>query len=1203
MRIRLLRAARGLSLLVLILSLLIGGAFLCDSLQELSPEVLAVLLGLMSATAAGLVLFGILVPACRRLDAPSLAALIEEEYPELGERLTSTVELASSREAIHGSAELIELLLEDTEGRARRLDFTRAFPARSTRYLAIAAAAALVALLPSFLFLQDQAADFGRRLLYAWFPSDTMQPETIRPPEPVPQTVPVELAAQSPSITITPPRYVNRQVHPVKKVVGIADLSGLEYSAVRFDFAFTRPAQAARLEILGGMAGSVFLPLTLAEDRLQGSLELPTLPAGKHELKLHLEAERHLVNVVELRTLSIWTDEPPVFTQVPKWALAAAGAAEARWTVQADALGNSFSPVRSLTPTGQIKSATPDDALGIKAAVEDKVGVGRIELEYRVNEGPSRFETLANAGGTRTAAAEVFFQLSSKVKDGDMLYYRLRAADNRHVAQGAFAGPQGQRIPSTALDPQKIYFPTREKDQDRWFVLRIDRQATPLAEQELIGQRDQFRQQLERVRHHVTQERENLQKIRRETGKQPQLTAEQRARLEAVQEQNRDVRGELKALAREAAEDPSTRPLADQAEDIAQSEMQRSDEALTQGRDPKAAETARDQQLQKADQQLAAAQKRLEKLARQNDQLAQDRLDQMKMERLARREEALAKKTGELAAPTPAKAREVDEVKAEQARVAEELNRLANQSRRFQEAMQAVRGEQAEQLAEQARKLAQAQRDLNDAEKQAFKQAHEARLADLARKQQNLAEKAKKLARETNSSTKLLGTPPLQANAVQQAADALRQADLGETLKHQERALRNLEQVARALDKTTELPRDPREAAKKLAKMEDLLIKKLAQIVKDHDPAKPLEESLEPLIKEQRGIQEAVEKLDLPSGNEAAQSARKKAVELSKRAADTLKSATPSDAPEAMGAARDALQRLANSLPAQQKAPTNPQQAAAKETRTKLPGSAQSRQARELAQAQQELHQAVQKLAKSNSPPNMTARQQAQQKDLQQQTGKLTQEFRKLAQEPPGGRAQQQSQHAAQAAQQAEQAMQQALNQAQAGNQGKVQQAGAQAAQKLEEAARAAQQVAGKHAESSSEMARAGEAVQQGKQEAAEAQKQLGQGKPQAAQAAMQKAAQAMQQAAQAFERTDKAGQPHEDSRISGLKGAAPGGVPDPRLLGPDGKKYAGRPWGELPGELRTRVLQDMRARYGEDYARIIQRYFEQIADTRKQTP
>ena len=48
---------------------------------------------------------------------------------------------------------------------------------------------------------------------------------------------------------------------------------------------------------------------------------------------------------------------------------------------------------------------------------------------------------------------------------------------------------------------------------------------------------------------------------------------------------------------------------------------------------------------------------------------------------------------------------------------------------------------------------------------------------------------------------------------------------------------------------------------------------------------------------------------------------------------------------------------------------------------------------------------------------------------------------------------------------------------------------------------------------------------------------------------------------------------------------------------GPDGKKYQGKAWGELPGELRTRIIQDMKAQYGDDYSRIIKLYFEQLAD------
>ena len=66
------------------------------------------------------------------------------------------------------------------------------------------------------------------------------------------------------------------------------------------------------------------------------------------------------------------------------------------------------------------------------------------------------------------------------------------------------------------------------------------------------------------------------------------------------------------------------------------------------------------------------------------------------------------------------------------------------------------------------------------------------------------------------------------------------------------------------------------------------------------------------------------------------------------------------------------------------------------------------------------------------------------------------------------------------------------------------------------------------------------------------------------------------------------------------MKGAAPVGLPDLSAFGKELKQYAGRSWGELPGELRTRITQAMQARYGEDYAGIIQRYFAQIADTNR---
>jgi hypothetical protein len=112
------------------------------------------------------------------------------------------------------------------------------------------------------------------------------------------------------------------------------------------------------------------------------------------------------------------------------------------------------------------------------------------------------------------------------------------------------------------------------------------------------------------------------------------------------------------------------------------------------------------------------------------------------------------------------------------------------------------------------------------------------------------------------------------------------------------------------------------------------------------------------------------------------------------------------------------------------------------------------------------------------------------------------------------------------------------------------------------------------------------------------AQGKLDQGQPQGAQAAMQQAARSLQQAAQQLG-SQPQGQPKEMGRPNDI-GAASGGRLDPNLFGPDAQKYAGKSWGELPGELQTKILQDMKAKYGDDYSRQIKLYFEQIADTKK---
>src|SRR5579883_3051852 len=113
-RLRRLRFLRGLSLLTLVLVLGAGGALFLDAWLDLPRVLRMMLFTAWAGAAAGVALFDLLVPLCRPLDVEGLAAAIEARYPDLGERLTSTVELSGVQDQHHGSRVFVDLLIRET---------------------------------------------------------------------------------------------------------------------------------------------------------------------------------------------------------------------------------------------------------------------------------------------------------------------------------------------------------------------------------------------------------------------------------------------------------------------------------------------------------------------------------------------------------------------------------------------------------------------------------------------------------------------------------------------------------------------------------------------------------------------------------------------------------------------------------------------------------------------------------------------------------------------------------------------------------------------------------------------------------------------------------------------------------------------------------------------------------------------------------
>src|SRR5262245_21963242 len=123
-RVRRLHVLRGVSILVLALAATVNLAILTDLvLREALPGAVRAALLVGWVGLAVLLGYGILRALFRRLDPSDLAAVIEQKYPELGERLTTSVELSRHADEGNGSPALIAILAQETEARTRPLDF------------------------------------------------------------------------------------------------------------------------------------------------------------------------------------------------------------------------------------------------------------------------------------------------------------------------------------------------------------------------------------------------------------------------------------------------------------------------------------------------------------------------------------------------------------------------------------------------------------------------------------------------------------------------------------------------------------------------------------------------------------------------------------------------------------------------------------------------------------------------------------------------------------------------------------------------------------------------------------------------------------------------------------------------------------------------------------------------------------------------
>ncbi len=943
-RVRRLRFQRGLSLLTLLLTLGFGAALLADFFLDLPSPVRIGIFGAWASLGLIAFVFGLLLPLGRRLDDDALAAVIEEKYPDLGERLTSAVELAGAGDDYHGSPELIDNLMRDTEARARVLNFLPAVSSRSARWLTVGAVALLALTLSPSAVWPGQYADLAGRFFRPWitppaFAIDAAPAEdfaargrplsltahltplrhAVTAPDvctlvqigadgkqtriampavkeggysatftPVAdfcyrvetgpdssasysiETVqPVDLAADSPEITTKPPVYAENTVD-AEIVNGLMDVAVLQNGTVRFDCKFTRPAASAFLEWTPTEVKpekidveTPLLEMTLSPDRMTGSVTVHAMLSGKYSL--HVRAERGVPTDFPARDLIVKLDEAPQFKKV--------------------------------VVKDELKAVLPYDRVPLEFTAVDDVAVASAEVEYRVNQGEPVREPVAVTGlNTREASTkekdQSVFALAGKVKPGDVVEYRLRVSDN---------------FPPEFGGSHVVYYPA-----DHALTLRV---AT---DKEILALRDEINKRLDKIKEDLKAEERGVYKTRSESRDHPALNPEQAKDTQRLKKDNKDTENALQDLAKAAEAAPLFQPLADLARDVADKEMKDSEKAIDNAAADHKTAAERDAQFQNSEKNLDSALARLEEMKRKNEELAQAALAEANLSKLADKEKALADQAAELAAKDPVRdpsvKNEAEKIKQKQEETANELKRLTEENPALRKALEDARAEEAHDLAERARELAKEERDLSKASADSEKARKVERLAELARKQQQLADKANELAKETKQPSQAAKTNPLKPEDTQKAADALKQGDADEAVKNQDQAAKELDRVADELTKAVDLAKDPREAARQLARLEESLKQRVQDELKKKEPGS-LAERLKPLEREQKAIHEAADRLSVPPANEEARKEKKQAAEQSAKAAEAMQKDHADQAANHMEQAKQSLERLADRLP------------------------------------------------------------------------------------------------------------------------------------------------------------------------------------------------------------------------------------------------------------------------------------------------
>jgi hypothetical protein len=884
------RVLQSTAAIVLMMSIVFLVALTAEVAFGLSVRTLRFLTAALAIVCVAELLRCLVRTTVRRPGQDSLIRSVEHAFPMMEERLLTLA---------HPSAitAYVPSLVAETEERARDLDFRSAYSLTITRRLGrIAVAALLLAALPAIFWPAGNR--FARRFVGAW--SDAaygftihVQPDSgyaalgqplvleveLRPTgaggrlpgsatvaigdreapmeaggggrfafaiEKMPErlsfqvragdlstpaieiigALPIQVASQE--VRVTPPPYVaDASARPVADGM---PFDVVQYSRAGYRFHLDRPATTT---IFRWRDGERSREIPVTTNATEVAVDVILSETGPASGELILRSERGIVTKVPVAGGKVWADPPPIFTSLFRI---------------------SGSQLLSSRP-----KITPDAVLRIETTVEDAVGLDRLEVQFRVNAGPIRTETLVETKGRKTIAGEWPLSLAGKTQAGDRLDLRLRAVDNRRLRAGEIAAS----IPPEKLEPQETFEPARASGNDQWISFSVEPKAESIEKQLVLAERDDLAERLRDIRKGLEGERTELAKSIRAGHASPVWTSTNAQQLAETSRRNAENQLKLRALAQRAQATRGWEPLAKLSRDVAERELTDADAALRLAEPRELSPENREASLRQADRSLVKAIDRIDELLKVNEVLAQERLRQQDIESLAKREDDLAKQV-----ETPPKDDDWAKLQAQQEAIAKQFEEWAANHPAFEALNAAKQQEQARKFAADAQKLARDERERSTLDAKLLEEKLRRAFADLAAKQADLAIRTERLDRDLGVGLERSDLP-VAGKPARQAGDLLKQGLAEEAIPEQEKTIADLAKLTKQLTPPSPDPAKAKvqkdgetraaELSREQEKLRDETKKLLTQLAKESGSGGGAAKDLEKLKEDVQRLSQAMD--------------------------------------------------------------------------------------------------------------------------------------------------------------------------------------------------------------------------------------------------------------------------------------------------------------------------------------------------------